>query len=657
MKNLLKKTLAAALAAMIVLGAAPLAGLAGISLPSFDIFASAAEEEPVWTVATDDMLVIEGNTITGYTDKLSGNIELPTKTANGTAITKIASGAFENCSAITAIKISETIIEIGYSAFKNTGLETVYFNASNCKMGIFNFGDTNNEVYSAFTSNSNLKKFVFGEKVTSIPANVCKYARNLQTVEFMGEVTEIGNYAFGDCTSLEEIDLSSVTTIGYSAFFNCNSLKATDKNNTDDKDNGTIAFSADLLAIGSCAFENCTSIKTVTIPEKVVEIGYSAFKNTGLETVYFNASNCKMSIFNFGDTNNEVYSAFTSNSNLKKFVFGEKLTSIPANVCKFAKNLQTVEFKGEVTEIGNYAFSDCPSLEEIHLAAYSKETFDFDKLTIGSNNDVVTEDIFTFGIETKTETNEEFDVTVSYISTAFNEDVKLSITETEGERENGSIDISDRENYEQISCFNIKMILADDSSTAAVQPNGKVTVKMAIPEKYIGRTNFKIVHRFSNGGRENFSTNPVGNDKKLSVSSDGKYWIFEVTSFSEFKFFASAPTVSINNKNSRNTINYGDILHLTANTTDMPAEAKLFWYVDGVKKGEGTTFDVSPASGSVEVTVKIVDANGNDYYEGTEISDSQTVTVKSGFFQKLINFFKNLFGLNRIVTQAFGFYY
>ena len=68
--------------------------------------------------------------------------------------------------------------------------------------------------------------------------------------------------------------------------------------------------------------------------------------------------------------------------------------------------------------------------------------------------------------------------------------------------------------------------------------------------------------------------------------------------------------------------------------------------------GEGTTFEVSPESGSVDVTVKVVDADGNDY-AGADISASQKVTVKSGFFQKLINFFKNLFGISRIISQAF----
>ena len=110
-------------------------------------------------------------------------------------------------------------------------------------------------------------------------------------------------------------------------------------------------------------------------------------------------------------------------------------------------------------------------------------------------------------------------------------------------------------------------------------------------------------------------------------------------------------TVKIKNNTGSKTINYGETLRLTANTSKMPVDAKIFWYVDGVKKGEGTTFEVSSKSGTVEVTVKVVDANGNDY-AGVKISDSQNVSVKSGFFQKLISFFKNLFGINRTVVQA-----
>ena len=117
--------------------------------------------------------------------------------------------------------------------------------------------------------------------------------------------------------------------------------------------------------------------------------------------------------------------------------------------------------------------------------------------------------------------------------------------------------------------------------------------------------------------------------------------------------FNCAASVSIKNNPGTKTIKYGEKLRLTAEAVNLPEGAKLYWYVDGAKKGEGTTFEVSPTSGTVEVTVKIVDKNGNPYAEA-QTSDSQRVSVNSGFFQKIISFFKNLFGLNRTVIQYFN---
>ncbi len=74
-----------------------------------------------------------------------------------------------------------------------------------------------------------------------------------------------------------------------------------------------------------------------------------------------------------------------------------------------------------------------------------------------------------------------------------------------------------------------------------------------------------------------------------------------------------------------------------------------------MKKGEGEVFNVSFESGTKTIEVKLVDENGIVYKDadGNEVSDSEKVTVKAGFFQKLISFFKNLFGSNRTVIQAF----
>lgn len=114
-------------------------------------------------------------------------------------------------------------------------------------------------------------------------------------------------------------------------------------------------------------------------------------------------------------------------------------------------------------------------------------------------------------------------------------------------------------------------------------------------------------------------------------------------------------TIKIKNNSGSKTINYGETLRLTAVITDMPADAKIYWYVDGKKAGEGETFEVSPSSGSVEITVKIVDSSGKVLInaDGNEVSDSQKVSVNSSFWQKIVSFFKNLFGLNRTVVQLF----
>lgn len=113
-------------------------------------------------------------------------------------------------------------------------------------------------------------------------------------------------------------------------------------------------------------------------------------------------------------------------------------------------------------------------------------------------------------------------------------------------------------------------------------------------------------------------------------------------------------TVKIKNNNGSKTVNYGETLKLTAIVTDVPNNVRIVWYVNGEAKGEGETFSVSLQSGSAEVAVKLVDENEVVLLDssGNEISDSENVSVKAGFFQKLISFFKNLFGVNRTVVQA-----
>lgn len=112
--------------------------------------------------------------------------------------------------------------------------------------------------------------------------------------------------------------------------------------------------------------------------------------------------------------------------------------------------------------------------------------------------------------------------------------------------------------------------------------------------------------------------------------------------------------VSIKNNPGSKTVKYGETLRLTAVTSAaLPEGTKLCWYIDGVKAHEGESFDVKFESGTKTVTVKIIDTDGNvlKSADGKEISDSQNVSVNSSFWQKIVSFFKNLFGMNRTVIQ------
>lgn len=124
--------------------------------------------------------------------------------------------------------------------------------------------------------------------------------------------------------------------------------------------------------------------------------------------------------------------------------------------------------------------------------------------------------------------------------------------------------------------------------------------------------------------------------------------------------FSVAATVKIKNNPGSKTINYGEILRLTAETANMPVGAYVKWYVDGSgvsmsQNAEKSTCEItSTGNGTVTVTAKVVDKNGNPLSnESGEISASQKVTSKAGIWQKIVSFFKNLFGANRTIIQMF----
>ncbi len=108
-------------------------------------------------------------------------------------------------------------------------------------------------------------------------------------------------------------------------------------------------------------------------------------------------------------------------------------------------------------------------------------------------------------------------------------------------------------------------------------------------------------------------------------------------------------------KPSTTTINYGDSIILHADISgELPVGYCVEWTASNNNfkwTANGATCEISPEkSGDTTFTATIYDVEGNPVS-----TDEQTMTSKAGFFQKIIAFFKKLFGLTKTIPNVFKF--
>ena len=136
----------------------------------------------------------------------------------------------------------------------------------------------------------------------------------------------------------------TITLIGSSAFENCTSLTS-------------ITIPDSVTEIGRCAFYKCTSLASITIPDSVTSIGDYAFNNcTGELTV-----NC-----NIPSASSYEYGAFYG-SKFTKVTIGNGVTSIGDYAFRDCTSLISITIPDSVTEIGRSAFYDCTSLTSVTI--------------------------------------------------------------------------------------------------------------------------------------------------------------------------------------------------------------------------------------------------------------------------------------------------
>ena len=181
-------------------------------------------------------------------------------------------------------------------------------------------------------------------------------------------VTEIGDSAFDGCTSLTSITIpNSVTKIRDRAFSCCTSL-------------AKITIPNSVTEIGNYSFSFCTSLTKITIPNSVTEIGYGAFEScTSLTSITIPNSVIEIGSDAFYDCSsltkvtipNSVteigYDAFSGCTSLTSITIPNSVTKIRDRAFSCCTSLTKITIPNSVTEIGYYAFSGCTSLTNISI--------------------------------------------------------------------------------------------------------------------------------------------------------------------------------------------------------------------------------------------------------------------------------------------------
>ena len=186
----------------------------------------------------------------------------------------------------------------------------------------YGYDSNRNPVYK----NSNVKKVVIEDGVTSIGESAFFYCSSLTSITIPDSVTSIGDYAFFNCSSLTSITIpDSVTSIGESAFYGCSSLTS-------------ITIPDSVTSIGNSAFSYCSRLTSIMIPDSVTSIGDYAFRNC---------------------------------SSLTSITIPNSVTSIGNNTFRLCKSLTIITIPDSVTSIGESAFDNCKNLKTISLSCKS----------------------------------------------------------------------------------------------------------------------------------------------------------------------------------------------------------------------------------------------------------------------------------------------
>ena len=231
----------------------------------------------------------------------------------------------------------------------------------------------NNEIWYTSSDGKVVKPHIESKDIFGAEIESNTYEGGKGIIKFNGDVTTIGEHAFQDCSNLNSVTIpNSVTEIGEYALCSCDNLTS-------------VTIPNSVTTIGKWAFGGCSSLTSVTIPDSVKTIGELAFGGCGSLKEFKSKSaspdgRCLIidgELVAFAPAGISEYTIPNSVTTIGEHAFTDcglthvnisnSVTTIEQSAFMLCRGLTSVTIPNSVTEIGGGAFHYCSNLTSVTI--------------------------------------------------------------------------------------------------------------------------------------------------------------------------------------------------------------------------------------------------------------------------------------------------
>lgn len=333
-----------------------------------------------------NMKIIRSDAFWGCKSLESVNIE--------EGVSKIENEAFMECTNLKEVNVPQSLKMMGGRVLENTAW------LENQPEGLIRLA---NIIYMFKGKMPDFTDLVLDEGVKGVAGRAFYGCEGLHSIKFPKTLAAIGDEAFYNCKSMSSVDIpESLEEVAFAAFWGCSSL--TRVNISDLKawcniyfcgkeanplhEAGNIYLNGELVTdlvipegvtkVGDYSFVYGLCLNSVTIPEHVKQIGFSAFEESraldslaiseGVEVIRDNAFKNCMNISKViipSTVRNIGFGTFEKCYKLNNLTINEGIKEIPNMAFEACSNLKSVTIPSTVTKLGHKAFGNCLGMREV----------------------------------------------------------------------------------------------------------------------------------------------------------------------------------------------------------------------------------------------------------------------------------------------------